>query len=83
MALDILALAKQLAAVASTVAPAIGGPITGALQIGEKVVDLIDDVTSKVPETRGDAELAAARKVLADKVRSHAESTASRLEGQS
>lgn len=78
--MDWMKLATDLANAAKSLVPGVG-VVEGAVDIGKKLVDLIDHVTEKVPETQGSADLAIARKELADRVQAKAEATAERLEG--
>ena len=69
----------KAAQTASTVIPGLQG-VGRAIGVGEKLVSIIDDLTDHAPDTRTQAEMQAARKVLAAAVSAKAERTADRFD---
>lgn len=69
----------KAARTASTVIPGLQG-VGAAIGVGEKLVSIIDDLTAHAPDLRTQAEMQAARKVLAATVSAKAERTADRFD---
>lgn len=80
---DISGLVSKLASFAKAAAPLIpgGALVSGGIDLGAKIVDLVDDFTSAVPEARNSAELRAARQELINSVTAKANKTADRFDG--
>lgn len=73
---NILAAAKTAAAII----PGLQG-VGVAIGVGEKLIGILDDLTSEAPDTRTQAEMQAARRELAAAVSAKAERTADRFDG--
>lgn len=64
---------------ASAVIPGLQG-VGAAIGVGEKLVSIIDELSDHAPDARTQAEMQAARKVLAATVSAKAERTADRFD---
>jgi hypothetical protein len=74
---NLIADIAKAAKTAATVIPGMGN-VAAAIGIGEKLIAVIDGITS--PDDRPQAEMQAARKVLAAAVSAKAERTADRFD---
>lgn len=77
---SLIAGAVSLARTASSVIPGMA-EVQGAIAIGEKIADLVSDLTNHAPDTASKAELEAAHKQLVATVTAKANATADRLDG--
>lgn len=70
----------KAARTATAVIPGLQG-VSGVIGVGEKLVSIIDGLTSHAPDTRTQEEMQATRRALAAAVSAKAERTADRLDG--
>lgn len=73
---DVLRLAKTAEAVLT------GGVVANGLEVGKKVIGIIDDLTDGAPDARTQSEMQTARASLSAAVEAKAKATSARLRGQ-
>lgn len=80
--MDISALVGKVTGVATSLASMIPGMniITGGVELGKKVIDIIDELGDDIPLDQ-QAEAQAARAALAEAVKAKAAATSDRLRG--
>jgi hypothetical protein len=78
--MDFSGILEQAAKLAKAAAAFVPGAAAG-IEIGEKVIDLIDTITEKAPADADPTELQAARRELREAVSAKAQRTADRLDG--
>ena len=83
MATDTKTLIEQLLAAAKTASSVIPGlqGVGAAITIGEKLVDVVGDLTHLTRDDRTQADIQATRRTLAAAVKAKAERTADRFDG--
>jgi hypothetical protein len=77
---DISSLIDSVLGVAKKLSPLIP-TLSNGVALGEKVIDLIDDLKSDAPDQRTAAQMDADREALSDRVKAKAAKTSDRLRG--
>ena len=77
---NLIADVMKAAKTASAIIPGMGA-VGPAIEVGKKLVGIIDDLTDSAPDKRTQEEMQAQRKVLAAAVSAKAERTADRFDG--
>lgn len=78
--MDTKGLIDSVLGVAKKLGPMIPG-LSNGIALGEKVIDIIDDLKSDAPDDRTAAQMDADRAALAEKVKAKAAATSNRLRG--